>query len=94
MRSYTYYPRPYGVDTTWDRPIHLYDYLLCTRSERDRIRREINDHLPGELFIARIQHPCLRGMLKYSTVEDDDAFVRRITICREYEICPQNVIIR
>ena len=94
MRTYTYNPRPNGVDALWERPIELYDHLLSNRSERDRIRQEIRNHLPGELFIARIWHPCLGGMLKYSTIEDDDAFVRRITNCREYEIHPEYVLFR
>ena len=94
MRTYQYTPLPLGIDATWTHPIQLYDHLLDTPSERDRIRREVCAHMPDELFIAEIQHPVLRGMLKYSTIEDDDAFLRRITTCLTYETHPEYVLLR
>src|ERR1700729_3212296 len=94
MRQYPYHPLPRGIDAYWTRPIELYEYLLRTPSERERIRREICQLVPNEPFIARIYHPCLRGMLTYSTVDNDDAFIRRIMACREYETHPENVLFR
>ena len=85
MLTYTYVPLPLGIDRYWDTPIHLCTHLLHHPNERDRICGDIHHTAQNELLSLTIHHPCLPyGILRYSTLQDDEEFVRRIKICREY----------
>lgn len=92
MQRYDFVPQYNRSKQQWKTSIQVYDYLLSHQDERDRIRQDICGTAPGELFRTIIHHPLLPyGMLVYSTLQDDDEFVRRIELCREYAINPANV---
>jgi len=95
MYTYIYTPFPHQADRCWTSPIQLYRYLLRHPCERQRIIQHIQDFAHGELLLVAICHPLIPcGILRYSTIQTDDDFIRRLETCRDYERHPEHVVFR
>jgi len=90
MQVYIYRPFPDGIDRDWNSALEVFYYLLNRKSERSRVIRAIHNLRPTQAHNVKIWHEQAPGPLQFSTVEDDNAFLRHLKICITNERLRQN----